>query len=287
MSEMSDDGIRQKAIQVSRGQLDALPLAVYETLDKFSPFKDVHVDGEENLEQIPEGQAVIFAVSHNGSQDFNVVIPRIGNKFDVVVTDISTHDDPRQEFGSWLGKKLIRIKTLPVTYGWNAGQRKQPLFNPGDADAMEEAAESGKSLLIAAYNPVIKEEDGSVREPTPGYMAGYLALRSGLPVVPIAVDAILRGDGKYDAAMHIGAPFSIDKAEFDDETFRQLYAQREGGTLPPESRARFVDMLRAVRASGEEVFSKVRSLQESPNTYPFAEVHRKVTGRLGGRGIKG
>lgn len=223
-------------------------------LDLFTPVRETSIDGLENITELPKDQQFIFAVSHDGSQDFPLVMKLLSEHRPIIVADLSTHHKPSQEFGSWIATKISGIPTLPVSWSFKRGGQKTPLFVPSDIYPMSVALDNGNDIMIAAYNPVIVGDDGKPIEPKPGFMASNLAIETGRPVVPIAVD-VIEDSGKYKATIHVGEPFTINRVTGKE------YGRR--------------DIIQAVRKGGEIIFDEVRSLRQYPGEYPFAEDHRK------------
>jgi hypothetical protein len=212
-----------------------------------------------NLESLPDNQPVIWTTTHNGSQDVPLAMAVLRGHREFVVADMSSHHDPRQEFGSWLITGLSGFDTLPVSwrFGESRSEQKMPTFNPADAESMVRVLGSGKDLLVAGYNPVIKNRDGVVIPPRPGYMAALVSNNSGAPIMPLAVD--INGDpGAYHAVVHIGERFMPEGA-----TIREPITATEGSK----------EDLARLRRGGRQIFEVLRGLQDTPDDYPFAERH--------------
>lgn len=235
--------------------------------------REKNVEGFDNLEKLSPNEAVIIATSHSTGYDFPLIINALGKKLDFVVADQSTHHEPDHEIASYLSQKIAGSNNfVPVSYSWHGDVKSPDPFNPKDAEPMVEALNNGRSVMVAAHNPLIVEANGESRPPKTGYLAGYLASLSGHRVLPIGVDyEPVKDSKKYDATVHIGEPFMPQNLT-DAQEISELFDKRKNGEkLTSEEISEFHEELNHLRSDSTTIFDRVQSLQRLELGYPVLD----------------
>lgn len=219
MAEVGDGQIKQAEInrggrfgESSRRLMKLLDVAVN------SMFKKVEVEGEANLEKIPDDKKVIIVTTHVSDMDMPIIAKVLGNKFGLVITDLSIHRSPLLSLKSsdpTIGGVLIagRENFLPISYSQEKG-RRTGLIKREDSERIKEALGKGKTVMIAAHNPSF---DGKM-PPKPGFIATRCAQTvEDAIILPVSVDT--SGGSKFspkdlirkkEARVVIGEPFSLN-----------------------------------------------------------------------------
>lgn len=231
------------------------------------------VEGLENIDQLESGESVIIAVSHSTGFDIPLVIDAVDGKIDIAVADQSTHHKFGREPSAYFGQKVAGSDNfIPVSYSWHDGVKSADQFNPQDADPMVAALKKGKSVIVAAHNPLAIDTDNKAVNPKPGYLAAYLANLSGHRVLPVGIDYKLTEESleKYDAVVRIGEPFEL-RGLADADAISSLSKKRQTDTLSTEESKELVAALAKLRRDGGEIFGKVQSLQHLDLGYPVLD----------------
>jgi hypothetical protein len=238
---------------------------------------ELYTQGESNLDKIPPGTPVIWAMTHATSDvELQSGMLVVGEKFNTAMTDHSTHHS-MEDTVPYLSQKLVGMDNFyPITYkrGKNGGKGRE-VFRVEDFERMLEAFEQEKAVAIAAHNPAYD----SILPDNAGY--GMVALASlassrlgrnalivpvsmdfheeeplaiGGNVCKVATDFIHRK--KTDVTVHVGAPMQIDPV--DMETYMQIRSKQDRTT------AEDVETIRALndqlRTEGAKVMHKLAAM---------------------------
>lgn len=164
------------------------------------------------MHSVPTKTPPIFAPTHITDPDIPIattVLGRLktsaGRAFNLAIADQSVHHEPGGEFWVYLGLKIAGPENFfPLDWPKVEG-KKRPRFNPKNFLPMQAAMVRGKSIVIAAHNPVFTGQLGKG-----GHGAVYLAQITGQPIVPIAVDTEKTGAlHRPTARVIIGSPLHL------------------------------------------------------------------------------
>lgn len=175
----------KKTSQPRARQSSSVRLRCCVGLLNFLHLKRIMVSGQQHLESISAEQRVIFATTHLGDLDVPAVISEAGKWFDVVIANESVQHSFTSRTRINTALHLAGIQNfLSVEYKDIEGHDAKPHFRAVNFVPMQRALESGKSVLIAAHNPVKKNE-----LPRGGYGAVYIcAMTKDAVIVPVTVD---------------------------------------------------------------------------------------------------
>lgn len=230
------------------------------------------VIGKENLDKLEAGESVIIAASHSTGFDIPLIVDAIGDRLEVAISDQSTHHHFGREHSAFFGQKVAGAENfIPISYSWKDGKKSADPFNPLDAMRMAEALDDGRSVVVAAHNPLIVDSEDKPIQPKPGYLAAYLAALSGHRVLPIAIDYTpIEKSKKYDATINVGQPFDLN-ALTDASEILSLFRKRQTDGLDAVESRNLVQELNRLRQDGGTIFSKVQSLQKLEFGYPVID----------------
>jgi hypothetical protein len=229
-------------------------------------------EGLEYLDELSVNESVIIAVSHSTGFDIPLAIDALDSRLNIAIADQSTHRQFGREHSAYLGQKIAGSDNfIAVSYSWHGNQKLTDQFNPQDAYPMAVALENGKSVIIAAHNPLILDDNNAALAPKPGFLAAYLSNLSGHRILPVAVDYIPSEDSrKYDAIVHIGEPFEL-YGQANAKELSKLSEKRQRVGLSTEENRALVHSLGQLRRDGGTVFGKVQSLQMLELGYPVLD----------------
>ncbi|MDP3997720.1 MAG: hypothetical protein Q8P73_04445 [bacterium] len=213
----------------------------------------VEVFGKENLKELKPDENVIIATSHIEDPDVTLAVSVLGRSLDIAITNQSVHHTFLGEPGVNIGMRIAgRENFLPISYKKSEG-KKVSVFDPADFDAMKEPMTNGKSLVVAAQNPTFTGQLGKG-----GVGAVYLAQITGKRILPFAVD-MDKKEGllkRPDARTHIGKPFELEHID-GIENLVSLDQKRKEGTLSPEERQNYKDLLSTLKQQSEFVMRNI------------------------------
>jgi hypothetical protein len=233
---------------------------------------NVEVFGKENLDELNADENVIIATSHIEDPDVTLAVSVLGRSFDIAITDQSVHHTFLGEPGVNIGMRVAgRDNFLPISYKKSEG-KKVGVFNPLDFDIMREPVANGKSLVVAAQSPTFTGKLGKG-----GVGAVYLAQITGKRILPFAVD-IGKKEGllkRPDARTHIGKPFELEHIE-GIENLSMLDQKRKDGTLSPEERQSYKDLLAALKEQSGIVMRNIAEMLPEEKRGIYGEPETKV-----------
>jgi lauroyl/myristoyl acyltransferase len=155
------------------------------------PIDSFRVEGQSNLAELGTGTPHIIAVSHSSEFDIPLAMKALGRHLDIAITDQSSHHNPAQELGMYISLRLVgKDNFIPISYESTSGIKLPASFNPNDAEPMLKAIGAGKSIMVAAHNPITTNERGEIDPPRAGYFAAYLSALSGIPILPVGIDLV-------------------------------------------------------------------------------------------------
>lgn len=168
--------------------------------EKYVNLNKVEIEGLENIKLISPTDKTIIASTHLYDLDLPVVTIKLGEYFDILVTNESgqydTETSPLTAIGMQIGGK---DSFLPVAYKKTADNKNKPLmFSTKNFEPMEKKLTEGKAIVIAAHNPAQKPH-AELENLKGGYGAVYLAAKTGAWILPVFVK--LSGSDS-DFAMH-------------------------------------------------------------------------------------
>jgi len=252
----------EKSISSSEQKLSSTPKRLMRGVDTvlMYPIKHIKVEYGSGADKIDPSKQYILAVSHTTDLDVPIVVKALGDKLDLAITDQSTHHLPDREISMFYGLKASGSDNfIPISYKWDENSKK-PLFNPSDVNPMIGAMKQGKSIVVAAHNPL---DDGpkDKSEINPGYGAALLGLLSGAQIIPISVDIdkpdLLR---RSNAHVTVGEPFYLD-SEQDMSNIQTIMEKRKHGErLDPDEQHEFHRLAQVLRKSGRIVLDNVSRL---------------------------
>lgn len=141
------------------------------------------VEGLHNLQEIPEDQPVIFAVSHLSDADVPAAAEALLHyrSLDIVILQTGVADLKQKPFIYLAGR--YNFHTVKNTFNLRT-QTPHTRFNQADFKEMKEAMQRGRDMMIAAHNPTRNWQ----LPDNPGIGAVYLAQITGAPIVPVVLD---------------------------------------------------------------------------------------------------
>jgi len=234
--------------------------------------RDTTSVGVENIDSLDSDETVVIATSHTTGFDIPLTIQALGKHMDIVVADQSTHGKFAKEPKGYIGQKVAGSHNfLPISYSWHDGRKYADRFNPQDSLAMDHALKVGKNVLIAAHNPLVVKNDGSVMSPRAGYLAAYVAHQSKKRILPVGVSyAPAPASSKYDASVVVGEPFELE-AKADVDLINELSMQQRHGSLTSVEKRMLISELHTLRVDGAKVLQIVQSLQNLEQPYPVLD----------------
>ncbi len=144
----------------------------------------------ELLESLP--LPVILAPTHLSDWDITATIYALAKftNINVKIVTASTHDSFRQNPAGKVGSLIAGPENfIPISY--TKKRTEMGLFNVDDFNEMRRATEEGNSIVIAAFHDrrcIGHNQFGVALPSKPGVGAAYLSLKTGLPIVPVAVN---------------------------------------------------------------------------------------------------
>ncbi|MBI3341618.1 hypothetical protein HY024_00685 [Candidatus Curtissbacteria bacterium] len=238
-------------------------LRILQRLYRAAYLGETHVNGRDNLDKLKPGVPVIFATTHITKEDVPATAAVVGEKFDTALVVLSGHKSSHDSAGTYLGMKFGGDENfLPVDSFVNRdGQWQLKPFNPDNFVPMIDALEHGRSIVIAAHNPV-EDKDNTTLPDKAGYGAVYLAQKTGAQIVPVAVELIGEKPvkqflgpvkaifNKPGAHITFGEPYTPEPVELSEtetslSAIRKLQGQatnlmgRLAQMLPPEKRGKW------------------------------------------------
>lgn len=244
--------------------MKTLKFLVERVLNKFE------VQGKEHLAEIPPDKKVILATSHATDFDIPLAYHALCNDLKIRFTWESILErfsvDPLMAAAFRAGGKE---NFLPIDYEKKKEGQKtnRGKFNPDDYIPMQEAAEAGDAILLAAHSP---SHEGTLTEHE-GYADVYLAQLVDGVIVPVAIDinskepAVTLGTKiknlftKSDAKVMIGNPLSFPKIP-GVEHFGDLIRKSKIERLTPEERAEVHRIRVALREQSEQVMLRIAEM---------------------------
>ncbi len=240
--------------------------------------KNVKVEGEENLNDLPPDAKVIVVTSHISDVDVPLAAYGVGEKLNVAITTDSFQHHLTENPISKIGFQIAgQDNFLPIQYDRKTGHGR---FNPSDFDAMQTELNEGKAIVMAGHAPSIEKDPDKVawHLPDKGTIgSAYLAELSGAVLVPVAVDiesetptgmgadSVMRGlknmvqtmRHKPDARVIIGKPIILPHIE-GIEGFGNLSSNKDA---PAENRrAEFRRIRTELETASDEIMGQLASL---------------------------
>lgn len=210
---------------------------------------NLYTEGEDNLDKIPKGTSIIWAMTHATSDvELQSAMVVVGDRFNTVMTDHSTHHS-MEDAVPFLSQKLAGMDNFyPISYkrGEKGGKGRE-VFSVSDFVRMLQAFKEDKAVAIAAHNPVYD----TVLPENAGHgmiaLASLASSRLGKDalIVPIAMDfheeepLAIGGNvckvatdfvhrKKTDVTVHVGEPMGISPV--DMETYLHIRTKKEATT---------------------------------------------------------
>lgn len=173
------------------------------------PFiKEIKVQGETNLKNLPEDRPLIFATTHLTTLDVTGAINLIAKNFDISVVHAENQDHFLQAPIPFLTTRIADKKNfLPIS----------PSYIEDEFTVIANTLKSGKPILMAAYaqhgskNEYYREltQKNVVIPKKGGIGAIFLAQRTNSIIVPMAVDI----DENRIMTISIGEYLDLEKIE--------------------------------------------------------------------------
>lgn len=141
------------------------------------------LEGLQNLQEIPPGQHVIFAVSHISDSDMPAAASELLTYRPMDIVNLSTaHTDFIQNTGMKLTGTKGRFLGIKNTFD-HVHQKPISEFSPENFVTIAQSLQK-KDVMIAAHNP---SKTWQLTR-NPGIGAVYLAQLTGAPIIPVAVN---------------------------------------------------------------------------------------------------
>jgi hypothetical protein len=238
------------------------------------------VSGQENIDRIDPNDKVVVVVSHvSGGPDLDmpVAIGALAPYLDLVVSNQSTHHSLREEPGMWPSIKLAggakNFKPIGYHRDLTTGLKTPNMFDPVEADAMGDALNDGRRVVVAASSPYPVEnadELTKVDAAKPGYMAAYLAGKTGATILPVGVwvGEAAPGERRRSAKVAIGGPFKLDASAEEIGKMGEIMTRRANGQSQEGDGRRLVELAGMLREQSQLVFDTVMQLRPHEDTPP-------------------
>lgn len=239
---------------------------------------ELYAQGESNLDKIPPGTPVIWAMTHATSDvELQSGMLVVGDRFDTVMTDHSTHHS-MEDAVPFLSQKLVGMDNFyPITYvRGKKGSKGREIFRVEDFERMLEAFEADKAVAIAAHNPVY---NGVLPDNSGHGMVALASLASSrlgknALIVPVAMDfhenepLAIGGNvckvatdfvhrKKTDITVHVGAPMQIDPV--DMESYIDIRT-KPAGSITAEDVQKIRALNQHLRAQGGRVMESIAAM---------------------------
>jgi hypothetical protein len=229
--------------------------------------KEVKVQGEENIKQIPKDAKVIIATTHISDIDMPIVAATLAKYFNIAIANMSVHHSFHAEASTNIGIRIAgRNNFIPIDYKKVTDGKRASSFNPDNFEPMKAALEDGKAVVVAAHNPT---KEWSL--PKGGYGVSYLSDIAGdnVVILPVAVNLESEGAvGMFEdqvktvlkrpvANIQIGEPITLEKIPGIEDFSSIMHRRRNGEALTPEDRERFSELSDALRVQSDTVMQKL------------------------------
>lgn len=239
------------------------------------------VEGLEHVEHLDPNDKVIVVVSHvSGGPDLDmpVAIGTLAPYLNLIVSNQSTHHHLTQEPGVYPSIKLAGGKKNFIPIGYHRDpdtkQKAPDMFDPAEAEAMIVALNQGRCVVVAANTPHPDEkadEETKVEAAKPGYMAAYLAAKTGATILPVGVWVGQAEPGKRrrPAKVAIGEPFKLDESAREIGELSGIMERRANGTLEESDIEALSKLVKELREQSRVVFDTVMAIRphgEAPVT---------------------
>lgn len=231
------------------------------------------IAGLDVLEGLDPDEAFIIATTHATGFDIPLSINAVSKHLDIAIADQSTHSRLENEPIAYISQKLTgSANYLPVSYSWHGKtQKRADAFNPTDSQPIERGLRLGKSVLIAAHNPIMLDQNGTPIPPRPGYMAAYTAATTGAKILPLGVSYVPTGKSRvYETTVSIGEPFRLNTTT-DVVRIHELSERRQEAPLSREETRALTAEFRNLRNDGGAVLRSVQALQTLEGGYPIID----------------
>ncbi|MDQ2837778.1 MAG: 1-acyl-sn-glycerol-3-phosphate acyltransferase [Actinomycetota bacterium] len=192
----------------------------------------------EGLERIPDNGAAILVINHTSALDGALLFG-----FSERTVSFLVKAEAFEPAAGLAGRILIQGAQVPVRRGW---------IDPSPVRLSLDLLEQGALLGIC---PEGARGDGRVRQVRPG--VGYFALKSGAPVVPIAIHGsaamVHRSPWRrVPVRVVVGEPLSFERAQPGPLNRRRWVAATE------QIRARMAELVRATEPDPAVVTARTR-----------------------------
>ncbi len=250
-------------------------------------FKEIIVNGTENLELIPPNRRVIFAPTHLSDSDVPLTISAVGKRFHVAVGDASTHHKFSENTPAWLANQITGPENFyPIKHQKDEKGVERGSINPEDFETMQKPLEERKAMILAAY---FKGGHGWELPSKGGYGAVYLAEIANALIVPVAVnikskEQVGMGGGgalktllkRPNAEVNIGKPLDLPKIE-GMERMAEILKKKKTTKLSTEEVQEFHRLSKALREHSDTLMEHLANLLPKEKQGPWkAEDERKT-----------
>jgi hypothetical protein len=229
---------------------------------------EVHIDGLEHLEEVPQDKKIVIATTHTTILDVPLAARALGNNLDLGIADLSLHHHLEDDAFTYIGLHAAGIENFhSVDYGkTKEGHAVPATFNPDNFGPMLEAMDGGKRIVISVTS--FSEDDKLKR---PGYGAVYLAELADAAILPVAVRVDSKDENtlgtitkvfkkKPDAYIHIGSPIELGKVEEIEHLKAIIDKRKSREKLSHEEVLEFGQLVDALREKREIVIGKINEL---------------------------
>jgi hypothetical protein len=238
------------------------------------------VSGQENIDKIGPSDKVVVVVSHvSGGPDLDmpVAVGALAPHLDLVVSNQSTHHSFREEPGMWPSIQLAggekNFKPIGYHRDPTTGLKTPDMFDPAEADEMEGALNDGRRVVVAASSPYPVEkadEQTKVEAAKPGYMAAYLAGKTGATILPVGVwvGEAAPGERRRPAKVAIGGPFKLDASAEEIGEMGDIMTRRTNGQPQEGDGRQLAELAGKLREQSQLVFDTVMQLRPHGDAPP-------------------
>jgi len=265
--------MHKEAFPSSKSERALTPLSVrlgMDTLIALAPtIRNVSVEGQSHLFEIPKETPVVIATSHSSGLDVPITVKGLGEYRDIAVTDQSTHHKLTgglKDLDTFINIRIIgKENFIPIPFDWVDGHKEPSMFDPTSTELMSTAMNKGKDVLIAAHTPDDTSVIGEIRKTPPkaGVSAAFLALTQHSPILPVAINMIPTDNPtKFDAVVTVGEVFSLDASEDVSQIMELTRKRKAGEKLSSEETLQLTTQLKTLRRAGETVLDHVLVLEK-------------------------
>lgn len=223
------------------------------------PVSDISVTGlDEQRAELAKDSSIVLT-SHRTGLDVPIAIKALGGMLDLVVTDQSTHHH-MSDVAGWVGMKVAGEENfIPVDYVHGPKVSNPGMFRPGDVEPAVNAMQEGKSVLVAAYNPLVRGEKTATK---PGYGAAYLSLLTGAPILPVGIQYNRKHPlDRTHANVVVGQRYELP-AQPEVASLKDIVNKRTKDELTIDDIRELSNDLKIIRSRGKQMFETVLKLEQ-------------------------